>query len=69
MDRDVGSKHVCSVPSHTVQHQPLSPCQIVCGPTLELSRGEALILVLIFSLGLWVALWAALSLLARCGLR
>jgi hypothetical protein len=33
-------------------------------PTLRLSPGEALILVLLFSLGLWVLIWGAVSLLA-----
>jgi len=69
MDRDIGSQQICSVPTRMMQHPPSSSSQIVCGPTLELSRGEALILVLLLSLGLWAALWGALSLLAQCGLR
>jgi hypothetical protein len=31
-------------------------------PTLRLSRGETLILVLLLSLGLWALIWGALSL-------
>ena len=31
---------------------------------MRLSPGEALILVLLFSLGLWVLIWGAVSLLA-----
>jgi hypothetical protein len=55
--------------SCAVRHRPSSIRQTGCGATLQLSRGEALILVLFLSLGLWAVIWGALSLLALCGLR
>jgi hypothetical protein len=38
-------------------------------PAPEPGRGEALILVLLLSLGLWALIWAAFSLLAACALQ
>jgi hypothetical protein len=38
-----------------------------CNAALRLSRGEALILVLLLSLGLWAATWGAVALLAIGG--
>jgi hypothetical protein len=69
MDRNTGSECSRSTNSCSVRHAPSSSGRMGWGRTLQLSRGEALILVLLLSLGLWAAIWAALSLLAAYGLR
>jgi len=48
-----------------VERSPLSRSE--ANATLSLSRGEALILVLLLSFGLWAAIWGAIALLAVGG--
>jgi len=69
MDGSPGSECARSTNSYAAGHEPSSFRQMGCGATLQVSRGEALILVLLLSLGLWALTWGALSLLALCGLR
>jgi hypothetical protein len=69
MDGSPGSECASSANSCAVGNGPTSFRQTGCGATLQVSRGEALILVLLLSLGLWALTWGALSLLALCGLR
>jgi len=69
MDRNPGSECAGSTDSCAVGHRPSSFRQMGCRATVQVSGGEALILVLLLSLGLWALIWAALSLLALCGLR
>jgi len=60
MDRKSALQWVYSATAGWVSHQPRCGCE----PTRQLSPGAALMLVLLLSLGLWVMIWAALSLLA-----
>ena len=46
---------------------PTPSDQSGCKAAFRLSRGEALILVLLLSLGLWAATWGAVALLAVGG--
>ena len=66
MDRDIGSER--PLPSDfwsvAVEPSPSLPKAV-----LWLSRGEALILVLLLSFGLWATIWGAIALLAVGGAR
>jgi len=50
-------------------HEPSPSSRSESHSTLQLSRGETLILVLLLSLGMWALIWGAVSVLAACGLR
>ena len=64
MDRNTALHRVCSAASCRVRHPPPLPfLRSECSSTLQLSRGEALILVSLLSLGLWALIWTAVSLL------
>ena len=65
-DRNIGSERAWPPDFWSVA---VEPWPSVPKTILWLSRGEALILVLFLSLGLWAVIWGALSLLALCGLR
>jgi len=70
LDRKTAFQRVCSFASCRVSQESSSPSAYSGSkPTLRLSPGEALTLVLLFSLGLWALIWAAVSLLAVYGLR
>lgn len=68
MDRKTTLQWVYPASSGKVRHGP-SPSRSECEPTLPLSRGETLILVLLLSLGLWALIWAGVSILGAYGLR
>jgi hypothetical protein len=63
------SQGVYAAASYKVRHGPLPSAGSECEPTVEMSRGGALILVLLSSFGLWALIWATVSLLAVYGLR
>ena len=63
------SQWACPAGSCGIRHGALPSRRSDGEPTLTLSRGETLILVLLLSLGLWGLIWGAVSLLAMCGLR
>jgi hypothetical protein len=63
------SQWVYAAASSKVRHGPSPSAGSECEPTPELSRGGALILVLLSSFGLWALIWATVSLLAAYGLR
>jgi hypothetical protein len=69
MDRKTTSQWIHPVDSSSVGHRPLPSSGLECEPTLRLSRGETLILVLSLSLGLWALIWAAVSILGAFELR
>jgi hypothetical protein len=69
LDRKAAFQRVWSFASCRGSHEPSSSAYSGREPALRLSPGEALTLVLLFSLGLWVLIWAAVSLLAVYGLR
>jgi hypothetical protein len=69
MDRKTTSQWIYPVASSSVRHRPLPSSGAECEPTLRLSRGETLILILFLSLGLWALIWAGVSVLGVYGLR
>ena len=63
MESEIALQRAGSAASSGIR-QPASPSgDIGCRPIPQLSPGEALILVLVLSLGLWALFWAAVSLL------
>ena len=68
MDRKTALQWVCPSASWRGRHGPSSSSRSEDEPTPWLSRGEALTLVLLLSLGLWALIWGAVSLEAD-GLR
>ena len=64
MNRNIGSEGAWPSDFWSVAQEP-SPS--VPTAVLRLSRGEALILVLLLSCGLWAAIWGAVALLAVGG--
>jgi hypothetical protein len=69
MDRKTTSQWIYPVASSLVRRRPLPSSAAECEPTLRLSRGETLILILFLSLGLWALIWAGVSVLGVYGLR
>ena len=63
------SQWIYPIASSSTQHRPLPSSTAECEPTLRLSRGEMLILILFLSLGLWALIWVGVSVLGACGLR
>jgi hypothetical protein len=64
MDGDIGSDRAWP-PDFWSETEPLSSVRPERKAALRLSTGEALILVLLLSFGLWAAIWGAMALLAR----
>jgi len=64
MDRNIGSERAWPPDFWSVA---VEPWPSVPETILWLSRGEALILVLLLSFGLWAAIWGAIALLAVGG--
>jgi hypothetical protein len=58
------SQGVYAAASYKVRHGPSPSAGSEGEPTLELSRGETLILVVLLSLGLWALIWGGVSLWA-----
>ena len=69
MDRKTTLRWVYSIASGRVRHGQSPSSRLECQSTLQLSRGETLVFVLLLSLGLWALIWAAVSLLGADGLR
>ena len=64
MDGNIGSERA---PPSNFWSVAVEPWPSVAKTILWLSRGEALILVLLLSFGLWAAIWGAIALLAVGG--
>jgi hypothetical protein len=64
MDRNIGSEHAWPSDFWSVAVEPSPSVRSEPTASLSLSRGEALILVLSLSFGLWAAIWGAVALLA-----
>jgi hypothetical protein len=67
MDWNTATERACPAASWSVGEEPSPSPRSECKAALRLSRGEALILVLLLSLGLWAASWGAVALLAMGG--
>jgi hypothetical protein len=67
MDSNIATERACPAASWSVGEEPSSSPRSECKTAFLLSRGEALILVLLLSLGLWAATWGAVALLALGG--
>ena len=69
MDRKITLQWIYPAASGKVRHGPSPSSRSECESSLQLSRGETLILVLLLSLGLWALIWAGVSILGAYGLR
>jgi hypothetical protein len=67
MDRNIATERAYSADFWSVGEEPAPSARPECQAAFLLSRGEALILVLLLSLGLWAATWGAVALLAMGG--
>jgi len=67
MDWNTATERACSADSWSVGDEPSPSARSECEAAFPLSRGEALILVLLLSLGLWAATWGTVALLALGG--
>jgi len=67
MDSNIATERACPAPSWGVEEEPSSSLRSECKTAFWPSRGEALILVLLLSLGLWAAIWGAVALVAVGG--
>jgi hypothetical protein len=67
MDRNIATDRVCPADFWSVAEEPSPSLRSESKAILWLSRGEALILVLLLSIGLWAAIWGAVALLAIGG--
>jgi hypothetical protein len=64
MDRNIATERVCPGDFWSVGEEPLPSPRSECKAAVWLSRGEALVLVLLASVGLWAAIWGVIALLA-----
>jgi len=64
MDRSIGSEHASPSDFWSVALESSPSVRSESKAVFRLSRGEALILVLLLSFGFWVAVWGAVALLA-----
>jgi hypothetical protein len=67
MDRNIATERACSADFWSVGEQPSTSSRSESKPAFSVSRGEALVLVLLLSFGLWAAIWGVVALLAVGG--
>ena len=63
------SRHVCSVNDHGLLHRPVYPDRSGYAVAFALTKEAFWILVLLSSLGVWAAIWAAAASLASAWLQ
>jgi hypothetical protein len=63
------SRHVCAVNNHGLLHRPLQPDRSGYEVACALTKEAFWILVLLSSLGVWAAIWAAAASLASAWLQ
>jgi hypothetical protein len=63
------AQHVCSVNNHGLLHWPLRPDKSGYAMARALAKEAFWILVLLSSLGVWAAIWAAAASLASAWLQ
>ena len=63
------SRHVCSVSNHGLSRRPLQPDRSGYEMACALTKEAFWILVLLSSLGVWAAIWAAAASLASAWLQ
>ena len=67
MDRNIATERACPADFWIIGEELSPSSRSERKAAFWLSRGEALILVLLLSLGLWAATWGAVALLAMGG--
>jgi hypothetical protein len=69
MDRNIATERACPADFWSVGEEPSTSFRSTSKSkaAFPLSRGEALILVLLLSFGLWAAIWGVVALLAVGG--
>lgn len=69
MEHSFISQHICSVNNHALLRQPLRPGRSGYEVACALTKEAFWILVLLSSLGVWAAIWAAAASLASAWLQ
>jgi hypothetical protein len=69
VERSFISRHVCSVNNPVLLHRPLAPDRSGYEVACALTKEAFWILVLLSSLGVWAAIWAAAGSLASAWLQ
>jgi hypothetical protein len=67
MDRNIATERACPADFWSVGEEPSTSFRSESKAAFSLSRGEALIFVLLLSFGLWAAIWGVVALLALGG--
>jgi hypothetical protein len=67
MDRNIAAQRAFLADFWSVAEEPSPSPRLERKATLWLSSGEALILVLLLSFGLWASIWGVVALLAMGG--
>jgi hypothetical protein len=67
MDRNIATERACPADFWRVGEEPSTSSLSESKAAFSVSRGEALILVLLLSFGLWAAIWGGVALLAVGG--
>ena len=67
MDRFLTTERACPADFWRITEEPWPLPRSECKVAFWLSRGEALILVLLLSFGFWAAIWGAIALLGAGG--
>jgi hypothetical protein len=66
MDSNIATtERVCPADFWSAGAEPSPPFRSESNAALSLSKGEALILVLLLSFGLWATIWGAVALVAE----
>ena len=69
MEHSFISRHVCPVNNHALLRRPLQPAKSGYDVARALTKEAFWILVLLSSLGVWAAIWAAAASLASAWLQ
>ena len=69
MEHSFISRHICLVNNHALLRRPLQSRRSGCEVAFALTKEAFWILVLLSSLGVWAAIWAAAASLASASLQ
>ena len=69
VDSEIASEQTCSAINRELGHRPSERDRVARQAVVRLSRMASLTAITLFSVGLWVAIWATISSLAAVWLR